>query len=67
MLQSIVEKLLLVEKRGRTDIEPAISFLYTRVAEIIKEDKAKLRQLLQYLKHTINNKTILGADSLSQL
>ena len=31
------------------------------------EDKAKLRQVLQYLKQTIDDKIIMGADSLSQL
>ena len=35
----IVAKLLWVAKRGRPDIEPAISFLYTRVTKSTKEDK----------------------------
>ena len=32
-----------------------------------KEDTAKLRRVLQYLKHTIDDKMIMGADRLSQL
>ena len=45
---------------------PAISFLCTRVTNITKEDKEKFRQLLQYLKRIIDDKSIMGADSLSQ-
>ena len=49
IFHSIVAKLLWVEKRGRPDIEPAISFLCTIVTKSTKEDKAKLRRVLQYL------------------
>ena len=66
IFHSILAKLLWVAKRGRHDIKPAISFLCTRVTKSTKEDKAKLRRLLQYLKHTIDYKRIMGADSLSQ-
>ena len=37
------------------------------MTKITNEDKAKLRQILQYLKYTIDDKMIMGADSLSQL
>ena len=63
----IVAKLLWVEKWGRPDIEPSMSFLCTRVTKSTKEDTAKLRQVLQYLKHTIYDKMIMGADRLSHL
>ena len=63
---SMVEKLLWVSKRGRPDIETAISFLCTRVTNRTKDEKATLRQLLQYLKNTIYDKMIMGVDSLSQ-
>ena len=42
-------------------------FLYNRVVKSTKEDKAKLKLLFQYLKHTIDYKRIMGADSLNQL
>ena len=67
ILHSVVAKLLWVAKGGRINIEPAISFLCTRVTKITKEDREKLRLLFKYLKHTINNKRIMGEDSLSQL
>ena len=47
ILHSIVAKLLWVAKRGRPDIQTAISFLCTRVTNSTKEDKAKLRGVLQ--------------------
>ena len=67
ILHSIVEKLLWVAKRGRPDIDTAIYFLCTRVNKRTKEDKDKFSQVLKYLKHTIDNKSIMVADSLRQL
>ena len=52
---------------GRPDIEPDISFLCTILNDITKEEKDKLRLMLQYLKHKINDKMIMGTDSLIQL
>ena len=43
ILHSMFAKLIWVEKRGRTDIEPAISFLCTRSTKSTKEYKSKLR------------------------
>ena len=37
------------------------------MAKIAEEDTAKLRQVLQYLEHTIDDKRIMGIDSISQL
>ena len=62
----MVEKLLWVAKGGKTDIEPAILFLCTGVKKITKKYRGKLRQVLQYLKHTIDNKRIMGAYILIQ-
>ena len=62
----MVAKLLWLEKRVRPDIEPNISFLCTIVTNITKEEKEKLRRVFQYLKHTIYDKRIMVADSLSQ-
>ena len=67
ILNSIVSKLLWVAKGGRPNIKSDISFLCTRVTKSTKEDKEKFRRLFQYLKHTINGKSIMGSDSLSQL
>ena len=66
IFHSIVAKLLWVAKMGRPDIDTVISFLCTRVTKITKEDKEELRRVLKYLKHTIYDKSIMGADSLSQ-
>ena len=65
MLHHIVAKLLFVSKRARLDIEPTISFLYTRVIKSTHEDWLKLRRLLCYLKGTLDMPRVIGADSLS--
>ena len=67
IFHSIVTKLLWVAKGGRPDIDPVISLLCTRVTNSTKEDKEKLRRVLHYIKHTIDDKRIMGAESLSQL
>ena len=46
ILHSIVSKIICVAKRGRSVIEPDISFLCTRGTSSIKEDKDKLRRVL---------------------
>ena len=50
ILHFIAANIFWVAKKGRPDIEPTISFLCTRVTNITKEDKEKLRRLLQNLK-----------------
>ena len=67
ILHSIVAKLLWVEKGGSLDIETTILFLCISVTKSTKEKKEKLRRVLQYLKNTINDKIIMGADRLRQL
>ena len=67
IFHSISLKLLRVAKMDMPNIDPDISFLCTRVTKNTKKDKAKLRQVFQYLKHTIDDKRIMGADSQSQL
>ena len=59
IFHSIVAKLLWVEKWGRPDIEPSISFLRTGVTKSTKKDTAKFWLVLQYLKHTIDDKMII--------
>ena len=48
------------------DTVPVISFLCTRVTKITKEEKDKFRQVIQYLKQKIEDKSIMGQDTLSQ-
>ena len=60
-------KLLWLEKSLRTENEPAISFLCTRVINITKEEKAKLRQVLQFLRHKIGYKRIMEEDIISRI
>ena len=64
---SIVAKLLWVEKGGRPNIDPAISSLCTRVTNSINGEKKKLRRVLKYLKHTIDDKIIMVSDILIHL
>ena len=66
-LHCIVTKILWVEKRGIPDIEPAILFLCIRVTIITVEEKSKLKCLLHFLKHTINDKRVMGEYNLSQI
>ena len=64
ILHYLVAKLLWVSKGERPDIETYILFLCIRVTNITKEENAKLRLVLKYLKHTIYDKRIMGSYSL---
>ena len=64
---SVVQKLLYITKRVRPDIETVISFLCTRVSKSTLEDWMKLQRVLAFLKHTIDNIRIIGADSLQNI
>jgi hypothetical protein len=62
---SVVVLLLFIAIRARVDILLAISFLCTRVSKSTKQDKAKLKRVLEYLNGTRDLPYyILGADSL---
>ena len=52
--KSIVPKLIWITKRGRPDIELAVSFLCTPVSKCNGSDWKKLRRVLCYLYGTIN-------------
>ena len=54
-------------KRGIPDIKLEISFLCTRVTKSSVEDKSNLKQGLKFLKQTINDKRVMGAENLIQL
>ena len=64
---SIIGRLLWVLKRGRPEIETAMSFLCTRIKEPTQQDWAKLRRLILFLHKTIDDERIIGADNLSSL
>ena len=64
---SIVQKLLYICKRGWPDIEPALSYLCTRVANPTIEDEEKLFRVLDYLSDTLDDDQIIGADDLDTL
>ena len=58
-------KLLFISNIFRLDIEPTVSFLFTRVSKSTQEDWLKIRKLLYYLKGTLDMPIIIGADNLS--
>ncbi len=52
LFYTVVEKLFYLSKRARPDLLTIISFLCTRVKKAMKEDAAKLSQVLGYLQKT---------------
>ena len=55
VFHSIVQKILYICKRGRPDIEPALSYLCTRVSKPMVEDEKKLHRMLDFLKDTLED------------
>ena len=64
---SVTAKLLFIMKRGRPDIETAISYLMTRVSKSNEKDWAKLKRCLCFLKGTFDDLRTMGADNLREL
>ena len=64
---SVVAKLLYVAIRARMDILLAIIFLCSRVAKCTRQDQAKLKRVLEYLKGTLDLELTLGADDLKTM
>jgi len=54
-------------KRARPDIETTISYLMTRVSKSSEKNWEKLRRCLGFLKGSIDDKRIIGVDSLRDL
>ena len=54
-------------KRGHPDIEPALSYLCTRVSKPTIEDEKKLHRVLDYLKDTLEDVRIISADDFDNL
>ena len=60
---SIVAKILFATKRARPDTGTALSFLMTRTASPDKDDWAKLKHLMGYIKETKDMPLTLGATA----
>ena len=67
VFHSIVAKLLYVCKRTRPDVETAVAYLCTRVSKSTTCDWKKLRRVLAFLKYTIDDVRIIGANNLQEL
>ena len=54
-------------KRDRPYIETSVSFLMTRVSKSNEKDWEKLKRCLGFMKGTIDDSRVIGADSLRDL
>ena len=63
VFHSVVAKVLFIMKRARPDMELTNSFLCTRVSKSTVEDWEKLKRAMAFLRDTIDDARILGADS----
>jgi len=54
-------------KLSRPDLEVAVSFLCTHVKAPMEVDWGKLRRVMRFIKHTINNRCITGTDDIPKL
>ena len=52
--------------RARGDLCPALNFLTGRVSAPTQQDQGKLQRLLEFVSRTIDERTYLGADSLTR-
>ena len=60
-------KLLWVMKRARPNTEPTMGFLSSRVKQLDKDDQYKLKCQMCWLKDTVEDARIIGADSLLKM
>jgi hypothetical protein len=67
VFHSVCAKLLYVTLRARVDILLPIAFLCTRVSKSTKQDQTKLKRVLEYLKGSLNDEYILGADDMGKM
>ena len=67
VFHSVTAKLLFIMKRARPDIGTTVSYLMTRVSKSNEKDWEKLKRCLSFLKGTIHDNRIIGADSLRDL
>jgi len=59
---TFVAKTLFVTKRSRIDVQPAVSFLATRVRAPTEQDWFKLKKMMRFLKRTADDALALEAD-----
>ena len=64
---SVVQELMYLCKRARSDIKSALSYLCTKVSKPNQGDSAKLDRVLDFLKATKGDKRIIGATNLDKL
>ena len=64
---SVVQKLMYICKRARPDIEPALSYLSTKVSSPTVNNQEKLDRLLDFIRGTANDRQTIGADSLEEM
>ena len=64
---STVYKLAHVGLRGRSDLRPTLGFLMTRVHKPTKQDQCKLKRCLEYIKGTLGQVLVLGADDFATM
>ena len=57
-----VARLLFVSKRVSLDIQVCVAFLCTRVKVPIEQDYKKLREVISYMKETVQLPLVVGAD-----
>ena len=62
IFHSVAAKFLFVTKRSRPDIQPALSYVCTRVQKPDTSDWKKLKRLLQLINCIIDDKIALSAD-----
>eukprot|EP00957_Ditylum_brightwellii_P143410 10925329-Ditylum_brightwellii.AAC.1 len=67
VFHSITAKTLFIMKRIRPDLEPTVAFLCTRVPKSDKVDWKKLKRMLGFVKHTIDDIHIIGTEILTDL
>ena len=66
LFHRITAQLLFLCKRGRPDIQTAVSFLCTRVTKPDTDDYKKLGRVVKYLRRTKFMRLTLEADQISQ-
>ena len=64
---SVVMELQWISKRGRMDCATPISFLCTSMKHPDVEDWKKLKSLLCFMNHTINDNIIVRANDLQEI
>jgi hypothetical protein len=67
LFHSNAAKLLHVTPLARPDLSLAVAFLCTRVSCSTVQDKGKLKRVLEFVKDTIDDWFVLGADDLTMM